>query len=65
MPVLKEKLHIKGMPAGTLCEIHTWPTEGLPQRLQQAMRARHGMGGINVCSTCVERARKEAHAHAK
>lgn len=56
-----EKIHMKEAPTGAHCEIHTWPSKGLAERLVQAMRARHGTGGINVCPPCIERAREEAH----
>jgi len=46
------------------CEVHDWPTEGLPKRLVQAMRDRHGKGGLNVCKSCLVRARDEAKRRA-
>ena len=58
---MKEKIHSKEMPTGTLCEIHSWPSKGLGERLQQSVRARYLTGGINVCSSCMARA-KETHA---
>lgn len=61
-----EKLHIRDATSvpGVKCEIHWWPTKGLPRRLIEAMRARHKTGGINACSTCIERARVEAKKNA-
>ena len=47
------KLHIR--PATGPCEVHDWPTNGLPERLITAMRERHGKGGITACRECVER----------
>lgn len=47
-------------PAEGSCEIHKWPTEGLPRRLVQAMKERHGKGGINACVECIHRAKAEA-----
>jgi hypothetical protein len=46
------------------CEVHDWPTEGLPKRLVEAMRARYGKGGLNVCIECLVRARDEARERA-
>jgi hypothetical protein len=54
---MKEALHIRGLPDDATCDIHEWPTEGLAKRLMQAMRERHGKGGVNACRECIERAR--------
>jgi hypothetical protein len=54
-----EHLHIHPLREGK-CEAHEWPTEGLAKRLVQAMRERHGKGGLNVCVHCIQRARDEA-----
>jgi len=53
-----DKLHIR--PATGPCEVHDWPTNGLPERLITAMRERHGKGGITACREYVERAKGEA-----
>jgi hypothetical protein len=60
---MAEELHIRGLDIGkdvdpaTVCEIHNWPDEGLARRLIDVMRERHGKGGINVCATCIKRAK--------
>lgn len=46
------------------CEIHDWPTDGLARRLIEAMRAKHGKGGVNVCRECILRARYDAREKA-
>jgi len=53
-----EYLHIRGMKDGD-CQVHQWPTRGMPRRLVEAMRATHPKG-INACTECVERAKAEA-----
>ena len=62
---MNEVLHMKGMHvppevAASLCQVHDWPTEKLLAELLDQMRARHGKGGLNVCTPCVERAKAEA-----
>jgi len=42
------------------CEVCTWPDDGLPRRLVDTLRARHGHGGLNVCDECVARAHRLA-----
>lgn len=44
-------------PASGPCEVHAWETKDLAARLVQAMRERHGKGGINVCRDCLGRAK--------
>lgn len=51
---------IDGRPIAAVCETHGWATEGMPRRLFEAMRRRHGRGGLNVCRECVDRAKNEA-----
>lgn len=58
MPQKPEYLTIKPLQEGT-CEVHDWPTKGMPQRLVEAMRASHPKG-INACRECVERATAES-----
>lgn len=53
-----DALHIK--EGHGPCEVHDWPTEGLPRRLIEAMKERHGKGGINVCRECIHRVKAEA-----
>jgi len=60
---LDEVVHICPQKDGS-CEVHDWPTEGLPKRLVDAMRARYGKGGLNVCKSCLVRARDEAKRRA-
>lgn len=58
-----EVIHIhprRGDDAEAKCEVHDWPIEGMPKRLIDAMRERHGKGGLNVCTPCLVRARDEA-----
>jgi hypothetical protein len=51
-----EVVHVA--PATTdVCEVHDWPTDGLARRLIDAMRERHGKGGVNACVDCIARAR--------
>lgn len=64
-PKTIERVHMKDAPKGTRCDIHEWPTQGLAQRLIEAMRARHLTGGINACFPCITRAKQEAHASAE
>jgi hypothetical protein len=58
---MTEKVHITPQQGAT-CEVHDWPTEGLGRKLILAMRERHGKGGVNVCVTCISRARGDAKA---
>jgi len=51
----EDKLHICRAPDDAPCDIHDWPTEGLPQRLVQAMRDTHPVG-LNACRACLQRA---------
>lgn len=53
-----ESIHLR--EATGECEVHAWPDEGLPRRLVDALRARHGHGGLNVCCDCIERAKRIA-----
>lgn len=55
-----EELHVRPAPDTATCDVHAWPTMGLPGRLVTAMRERHGKGGVNVCRECVMRAYDEA-----
>lgn len=55
-----EYLHVKPLEDDADCEIHNWPTEGLPKRLVQAMRATHPKG-VNACRDCIDRATDEAN----
>lgn len=55
-----EALHIR--PTAEPCDIHEWPNDGLAARLIDAMRERHGKGGVNVCRSCIERARESLPA---
>ena len=55
---MSESLHLR--PSEGPCETHDWPTRGFPRRLIQAMRDRHGKGGINVCRECIARVKAEA-----
>lgn len=62
---MKEALHMTGMHvtpevAASLCQVHTMPPAELLSKLLDMMRARHGKGGLNVCTPCVERAKAEA-----
>ena len=63
---MREALHITGiqLPAGAdpakFCEIHDWPVEKLMTDLMPLMRAKHGKGGVNACTPCIERAKAEA-----
>ena len=57
-----EAVYMRPSGEGAQCEIHEWPDDDLPKRLFEAMRERHGKGGINVCPECIERARRVAHA---
>lgn len=59
-----EAVHMYPARDDAACEVHDWPTEGLPKRLVQAMRDRHGKGGLNVCKSCLVRARDEAKRRA-
>ena len=59
---MSESLHIR--PSEGPCEIHDWPDIGLAKRLVDAMRERHGKGGINACRECVMRARASLPATA-
>lgn len=56
---MTDAVHIRPAPEGANCEVHDWPTEGLARRLVEAMRERHGKGGVSVCVDCVVRARDE------
>ena len=43
------------------CEVHTWPDEGLAERIVEAAKkslAHGGHGGINICKDCLARAKK-------
>jgi hypothetical protein len=53
-----------GSSSGRDCEVHTWPVDGLAERLVAAMRETHGKGGINVCVDCIDRAREDARRRA-
>ena len=55
-----DKIHIK--PSDGPCEVHAWETDGLAKRLVDAMRERHGKGGINACRGCIYRAKSDAEA---
>lgn len=55
---MKNEIHMQ--PAKGPCETHDWPTKGLPRRLVEAMKERHGKGGINACVECIHRAKAEA-----
>lgn len=55
----REYLHVRPAKEAR-CEVHDWPTAGMPRRLVEAMRACHGRGGIDVCRECVDRAKSEA-----
>lgn len=39
------------------CEAHDLPTAGLAQWIIKMARKRHGKGGLNVCTSCLERAK--------
>jgi hypothetical protein len=57
---MTDYLHLRGVetdkPAAEVCEIHDWPSSVDSARaLVQAMRERHGKGGINVCVDCIAR----------
>ncbi len=54
-----EYVHMAPLGDDAACEIHDWPTEGLPRRLVTAMRAEHPKG-VNACVPCIERATVEA-----
>ena len=54
-----DKIHMHPAAPTATCEIHDWPTEGLGRKLVDAMRERHGKGGVNVCRECVVRARQD------
>lgn len=58
----EEVVHIRALPDDATCHIHDWPTAGLARRLLEAMRERHGKGGVNACVGCIERARDDAKA---
>jgi hypothetical protein len=47
------------------CEVHDWPNEDFVKRVFDAMRERHGKGGLNVCRECLLRARALAKAAAE
>lgn len=51
---------LDGRSITAVCETHGWATDGMPRRLVEAMRRRHGHGGLNVCRECVDRAKSEA-----
>ncbi len=55
-----EALHVKVLPDDATCDVHDWPTAGMPQRLVVALRARHGKGGVNACRDCLKRAHAES-----
>ncbi len=57
---MNDKIHFKASEGP--CEIHDWPNAGLPERLVNAMRERHGKGGLNCCTPCIERAHRIARA---
>ncbi len=57
---MNDKVHFK-VSEGP-CEIHEWPDDGLPERLVTAMRERHGKGGLNCCTPCIERAHRITRA---
>lgn len=55
----EDMLHIR--PAdGDVCDIHDWATDGLARRLFDAMKERHGKGGVNSCRECIGRAKEDA-----
>jgi hypothetical protein len=45
------------------CEVHDWKDEEFETRLLPLMRERHGKGGLNVCVSCIERARSYVGAY--
>ncbi len=53
-----DKIHMR--PAEGPCETHEWSDEGMSRRLVDAMRERHGRGGITVCVECISRAKRIA-----
>lgn len=61
----QEGLHLKPSAEGASCEVHDWPTAGMSKRLIEAMRERHGKGGVDVCRNCVVRAYEEAREVAR
>jgi len=63
---VRENLYMKpvhtpeGADPASICEVHEWPIEKLMSDLLPLMRERHGKGGVNVCVSCVHRAKAEA-----
>ena len=55
---MPEVLHIRGLTEGT-CEVHDWDLDRAKRELIPLMRARHGKGGLNVCTPCIERLKRE------
>lgn len=43
------------------CEAHSWPDDGLAERIVKAAREAQDKGGFNVCGDCINRARKAAN----
>jgi hypothetical protein len=60
IPTPAGPVHMKPMPADTVCEIHEWSDEKVAAELLALMADRHGKGGVNVCTPCLERARAAA-----
>ncbi len=64
--VAQEALHIRPIrtPESTdlasICEVHTWSEDKLMTDLMPLMRERHDKGGVDVCITCIHRAKAAA-----
>jgi hypothetical protein len=50
----REALHIRGLAEG-ICEVHAWDVVRLRKEFVPLLRARHGSGGLTVCTPCIER----------
>lgn len=54
---MSKPLIIKPADPDAGCDVHDWPTKGLPFRLARAVARPEG---LNVCRECVDRAKAEA-----
>ena len=50
---------LKPMPDDTVCEVHDWPSDCLPERIFGEIGLR-GTGGLNACADCLVKARNIA-----
>ena len=44
-------------PAEGTCDVHGWPTTGMPKRLLEAIKS---TDGVNACRDCIARVKAEA-----